>query len=144
MNLTSRDFIGENQSSLAPTGVLQVGVDIVEIERVHAMAERWGARFLQRIYTSGELAYCRGRASQLAGRFAAKEAVMKALGTGTRSVGWRDIEIWKEPTGAPAVRLHGRATKRAEVLGLHHFAISISHSGEYAVAFVVATQGEAV
>ena len=116
----------------------------MEIERVRAMAERWGKRFLRRIYTSQELAYCRGRAPHLAARFAAKEAVMKALGTGTRGVGWREIEVCTESTGAPVVRLHGRAAKRAKALGLRHLAISISHSGEYVVAFVVTIQGEAV
>lgn len=128
--------------SLSIKGFLTVGVDIVEIHRIHAVVERWGERFLHRIYTGQELAYCRGRVPQLAARFAAKEAVMKALGTGTQGVGWKEIEVWKEPTGAPAVRLHGRAAERARALGLHHFAISISHSGDYAVAFVVATQGE--
>ena len=144
MGVTSGNSITKGLALQGQHGLLSVGTDIVEIGRVRAMVERWGERFLHRIYTSQELAYCRGRAPHLAARFAAKEAVMKALGTGTRGVGWREVEICKEPTGAPVVRLHGRAAKRAKALGLHHFAISISHSGEYAVAFVVATQGEAV
>ena len=70
-----------------------IGIDIVEIPRIKGALERWGERFLQRIYTSQEIAYCRGRAPQLASRFAAKEAVMKALGTGIRGVGWREVEV---------------------------------------------------
>ena len=118
-------------------------MDIVEIGRVHAVMERWGERFLGRIYTEHELAYCRGRAPQLAARFAAKEATMKALGTGRRGVGWRDVEVCNDPSGAPSLKLYRRAARRARDLGLHHFAISISHSRDYAVAFVVATRGEA-
>ena len=144
MGVTSQNSITKGLTLQGQRGLLSVGADIMEIERVRAMAERWGERFLRRIYTSQELAYCRGRAPHLAARFAAKEAVMKALGTGTRGVSWREIEVCTEPTGAPVVRLHRRAAKRAKALGLRHLAISISHSGEYAVAFVVTTQGEAV
>ena len=117
--------------------VLVTGVDVIEIHRVKDVAERYGDRFLGRIYTEGELAYCRGRAPQLAARFAAKEAVMKALGTGTRGVRWRDIEVVRHPGGPPTVRLHGSALSRAERIGLRHLALSLSHSREYAVASVV-------
>ena len=89
--------------------VLVSGVDIIEIHRVKDVAARYGNRFLRRIYTEGELAYCRGRGPQLASRFAAKEAVMKALGTGTRGVRWRDIEVVRYPGRAPTIRLHGSA-----------------------------------
>jgi len=121
----------------ARTPVLYVGVDIVEIGRVAAVAERHPDRFPARIYTDGERAYCRGRAPQLAARFAAKEAVMKALGTGTRGVGWRDIEVVRKPRSAPEIVLHGRASARAEKLGAIRIALSLSHSREYAVASVV-------
>lgn len=116
---------------------ISVGVDIVEIARVAATLKRFGDRFLNRIYTPDEIAYCRGRAPQLAARFAAKEAVMKALGTGTRGVGWRDVEVTRKRTGEPGIALHGRAAERAAKLGIDRIAISISHSREYAVASVV-------
>ena len=116
---------------------ISVGVDIIEISRVAATVERFGDRFLQRIYTRGEITYCRGRAPQLAARFAAKEAVMKALGTGTRGVGWREVEVTRKHSGEPSIELHGRAAERAAKLGIDRFAISISHSREYAVASVV-------
>ena len=122
-------------------GPVRVGVDTIEIDRIAATLERWGERFLHRIYTEGERAYCRGRAPQLAARFAAKEAVMKALGTGRIGVGWREVEVYREPSGAPSILLHGRAEKRARLLGLDHFAVSLSHSRNQAIAFVVATQG---
>ena len=113
------------------------GVDIIEISRIKAVFGRYGDRFLRRIYTEAEAAYCRGRAPQLATRFAAKEAVMKALGTGTRGVRWRDIEVMRKRSGAPTIHLHGTAQARAQRLGIHHLAVSLSHSEEYAVAFVV-------
>ncbi|MCE2469997.1 MAG: holo-ACP synthase [Dehalococcoidia bacterium] len=116
---------------------LAVGVDIIEIERVAGTLRRFGERFLERVYTPGEAAYCRGRAPQLAARFAAKEAVMKALGTGTHGVGWREIEVVRAPSGAPSVRLHGRAAARAASIGLERLALSLSHSRAYAVASVV-------
>ena len=116
---------------------ITVGVDIIEIDRVARAVERWGQRFLERIYTPGEVAFCRGRSERLASRFAAKEAVMKALGTGTRGVGWREVEVVREPGEAPSIVLHGRASRRAEALGIESLAVSLSHSREYAVASVV-------
>jgi holo-[acyl-carrier protein] synthase len=120
------------------SGPVSVGVDIVEIERVAGVIARWGERFLQRVYTETELAYCRGRIPELAARFAGKEAVTKALGTGIRGLAWREIEILADPLGKPLVRLHGRARARAAAIGLSHFAVSLSHSRDYAVAMVVA------
>ncbi len=114
-----------------------VGVDIVEIDRLQAALLRWGERFLQRVYTEREVAYCRGRVPELAVRFAGKEAVMKALGTGVRGIGWREIEILPMRGGKPLVFLHGRALRRAEFLGLQDFAISLSHSRDFAIASVV-------
>ena len=117
--------------------MLTTGVDIVEIQRIQKAVERWGRRFLHRIYTEEELRYCRGRPQSLAARFAAKEATMKALGTGTRGVGWRDIEVVREHGKAPTIHLHEGALRRAKSMGLKELALSISHSREYAVALVV-------
>ena len=122
--------------------MLTTGVDIIEIGRIQAVLERWGQRFLNRIYTEAEIAYCRGRAQNLAVRFAAKEAAMKALGTGVRGVGWKDIEVVRAKSGAPSIALHGRAALRAEKLGVKELALSLSHSREYAVAFVVGSVTE--
>jgi len=117
--------------------MLTTGVDMIEIWRIQGALERWGQRFLNRIYTEGEISYCRGRPANLAARFAAKEAAMKALGTGLRGVGWKDIEVVRGPGGAPSICLHGRALLRAEKLGVRELALSLSHSRDYAVAFVV-------
>jgi holo-[acyl-carrier protein] synthase len=122
--------------------MLTTGVDIIEIPRIKQVLDRYGQRFLNRVFTPDEIAYCRGRAPNLAGRFAAKEAVMKALGTGVRGVSWKDIEVIRADSGAPSLRLHGRAEKRAQRLQVGEMSLSISHSREYAVAFVVAQREE--
>lgn len=114
------------------------GVDIIEISRVKRVAEKYGDRFFRRIYTPDEVRYCRNRAPQLASRFAAKEAVMKALGTGTKGVRWRDIEIIRKAGHAPYVKLHGTALDIGTLMGISDMALSLSHSQEYAIAFVVA------
>ncbi len=124
--------------------MLSVGVDIIEIERIERAIKRWDARFLHRVYTPGELALCRGRVPELAVRFAGKEAISKALGTGLSGVSWREMEILADVRGKPLVYLHGRATQRAALLGLTDFAISLSHSRDYAVAFVASDRGGAV
>lgn len=115
-----------------------VGVDVIEVARISKVLARWGERFIARIYTPAEATFCQRRVPELAARFAAKEAVSKALGTGMRGVAWREIEVLPDGRGKPLVRLYGRAKARAEELGLNHFAISLSHSRELAVAFVVA------
>ena len=117
--------------------MLTVGVDIIEIHRVERAISRFGSRFLERIYTPAEVRYCRGRVPELAVRFAGKEAVMKALGTGIRGVGWREIEILPMRSGKPLVHLHGRAKATAEALGISEMGISLSHSRDFAVASVV-------
>ena len=117
--------------------MLVTGVDLIEIPRVKTVYERYGERFLNRIYTEGEIAYCRGRAHQLASRFAAKEAVMKLLGTGTRGVRWKDIEVVRGRGQAPTIKLHGTALARANRIGLDHVALSLSHTVDFAVASVV-------
>ena len=115
-----------------------IGIDIIEIVRIKEAIDHLGERFLHRIYTEPELRQCRRKPSSLATRFAGKEAVMKALGTGARGISWREIEILAEPSGKPSVHLHGKAQDKADALGLADLAISLSDSKEYAVAFVVA------
>ena len=122
--------------------MLSAGVDIIEIPRVRLVFEKYGQRFLDRVFTADEIAYCRGRASNLAARFAAKEAAMKALGTGIRGVAWKDIEVVRQESGAPSIQLHGRAKNRAQRLGIQEMALSLSHSREYAVASVIARSAE--
>ncbi|HJO60814.1 MAG: holo-ACP synthase [SAR202 cluster bacterium] len=117
--------------------MLITGIDIIEIARVGEVLNKYGARFLNRIYTDSEQRYCKGRAAQLASRFAAKEAVMKALGTGIRGVGWKDIEIKRERGGPPYIQLHGRGQARASIMGLSEISLSLSHSNDFAVASVV-------
>ena len=119
----------------------RVGVDIVEIARIDEAMRRFGERFLERIYSGPELALCKAKPNRLAARFAGKEAVMKALGTGVKGVSWREIEVLSKPSGEPFIRLNGRAERTAGTLGLNEFAISLSHSKEYAVATVIASTG---
>ena len=114
-----------------------VGIDLIEISRVAQTVERWGDRFLRRIYTEAELAYCRGRTPQLAARFAAKEAMMKALGTGRYGLSWREIEVVRRRGGRPTIQLQVRAARIAERLEVSHVALSITHSRDYAAASVV-------
>jgi holo-[acyl-carrier protein] synthase len=118
--------------------VISVGVDMVEISRIQAILQRHGERFLQRVYTAGELAYAKGRLSALAARWAAKEATAKALGTGIGAMGFREIEVVCDARGKPELHLHGNAARLAEHLELNRFALSLSHTVEYALAFVVA------
>ncbi|MBI4236095.1 MAG: holo-ACP synthase [Chloroflexi bacterium] len=113
------------------------GVDIAEVWRIREAVERFGDRFLQKVYTEAEVRTSRGRVQELAARFAGKEAVMKLLGTGARGVGWKEIEILPRRGGKPQVYLHGRAKARANRIGLKDVAISLSHSIEYAIAVAV-------
>jgi holo-[acyl-carrier protein] synthase len=114
------------------------GVDIIEIPRIEAALRKHGERFLKRVYTPLEAAFCRGRVSELAARFAAKEAVMKALGTGAHGVAWREIEILPNHRGKPLVYLHGRARERAEYIALEGIDISLTHGRDLAIAMVAA------
>ncbi len=123
--------------------MLTTGVDIVEIPRIEAAAARFGDRFLNRIYTPAELSYCRGRAAELAVRFAAKEAVAKALGVGLAhmaagGVSCLEVEVASDELGKPHLLLHGRARALAEALSLREWSVSLSHAGGTAIAFVVA------
>lgn len=118
---------------------LSCGVDLIEVDRIAAVLARWGDRFLTRIYTPGEVAYCRGRVPELAVRFAAKEATSKALGTGIVGIAWREMEVVPDLRGKPTMVLHGKAAKRAAEIGLAQFEVSLSHSREMAIAMVVAS-----
>jgi holo-[acyl-carrier protein] synthase len=121
----------------------ELGIDIIRVERIRHTLERFGERFANRVLTPSERRYVRGRPETLAGRWAAKEAVSKVLGLGVRGIGWREIEIERLPTGQPSVRLHGRAARRSEQLGMARIAVSISHEADYAVAiaFGIRTAG---
>ncbi|MFQ5665907.1 MAG: holo-ACP synthase [Candidatus Binatia bacterium] len=119
--------------------IIGVGIDIVEVERIRAALEnaRTGARFRARVFTPDEIAYCSRRRNaheSYAARFAAKEAMMKALG---RAFGWREIEVARE-TGPPAVRLRGRALARAQAVGIRRINLSLSHTAQLAVAYLIA------
>jgi holo-[acyl-carrier protein] synthase len=119
--------------------LLKTGVDIIKIPRIQKALDRHGDHFLQHVFTPAEVIECRGRADALAVRFAAKEATTKALGTGIGPVSWREVETLHKRSGEPFLILHGRAEQVAKYLGLTHWAISLSHSREDAIAVVVAT-----
>ena len=122
--------------------VIAVGTDIVEVVRIGQMIERHGEIFLNRVYTEDEIRYCQRRkeyTQHFAGRWAAKEAVMKTLGTGwSRGVGWRDIEICSSRSGAPSIVLRGVAREIAEQVGICDVLISISHCRSFATATAIA------
>jgi len=128
--------MGSKMGTSAQTSRTAIGVDIIEIGRINRAISRWHDSFISRIYTQAELEGPHSIPS-LAARFAAKEAVMKALGTGIRGVGWRDIEILTNGDGAPVIRLYGRALQRSTEIGIAQFDISMSHSRKYAIAFVI-------
>ena len=111
-----------------------IGIDIVRVSRIAGVLQRHPTRFESRVLTDAERAYVRTRPETMSGRWAAKEAVSKVLGLGIRGIGWREIEIERQPTGQPTVRLHGGAARRAEDLGIAQIAVSITHEREYAVA----------
>jgi holo-[acyl-carrier protein] synthase len=121
--------------------IIAIGVDLVEISRIEDVFTRRGERFRRRVFTEGEISYCERRASKLASyaaRFAAKEADMKALGTGwAEGVGWKDIEVVSGPSGAPMIQLHRNALERMREIGATRALVSLTHSGELAIAQVV-------
>jgi holo-[acyl-carrier protein] synthase len=123
--------------------MLSTGVDILHVSRVEDAVARHGERFLARVFTPGEIAYCAGRMPELAARFAAKEATGKALGVGMRilsaeGIGWHEAEVIREPSGKPSLKLSGQAAALAAGLGLTQIALSIAHERDVVVAFVVA------
>jgi holo-[acyl-carrier protein] synthase len=118
---------------------LRTGVDLIETSRIADAIERHAERFLSRVFTDYELNECHGRVTSLAARFAAKEAVAKALGTGIGDVSWQEIEIRSDEKKAPYVVLSGEGEKLAKQLGLLNWSISLSHTESHAIAFVVAT-----
>lgn len=117
--------------------MLAVGVDMIEIVRVERSLARFGARFANRIFTPQEQDYCAGRARSLAGRFAVKEAVAKALGTGVGDFEWVDVEVVCDGRGRPELHLHNAAKALAEAKGLIHWSISLSHTDTHALGFAV-------
>jgi holo-[acyl-carrier protein] synthase len=116
---------------------LRTGVDLIEISRIEEVVARHGKHYLERIYTPAELEQCGQRTESLAGRFAAKEAVAKALGCGIGDVGWKEIEILGDEQHAPVLTLHGVAKQLAADLGMKNWSVSISHSQSHSVALVV-------
>lgn len=121
--------------------IVGLGLDIAEIDRIEAAITRHGAAIIERLFTPREAAYCeshRNKFERYAARFAAKEAAMKALGTGWRAgVRWRDIEVVREPSGKPTLHLAGAAGQFAERLGVKNISLTITHSGNLALAEVI-------
>lgn len=118
--------------------MLRIGVDLIEVDRIEDGVARHGQRFYDRFFTPQEQTQCEGRATSLAGRFAVKEAVAKALGTGIGDVRWVDIEVICDERGQPGLVLHAQAAALAEQLRLTEWAISISHTSSHAVGMAVA------
>ncbi|MEL7645449.1 MAG: holo-ACP synthase [Anaerolineaceae bacterium] len=118
--------------------MIKCGVDIVKIERLEAVNPAIRARFIQRVFTPLEQAQLGAESEALAGVFAAKEAATKALGTGIGRVSWQDVEVIHANSGEPELRLHGEALRAALARGLSEWAVSITHDGGLALAFVVA------
>ena len=117
--------------------ILGIGLDLVETRRIEESIERFGERFLRRIYLPGEIEYCAQMAIpavHYAARFAAKEAISKAFGTGIGAIGWKDMEIARFETGAPYVILHGRGARHAETLGVTRVLVSLSHTRSHGAA----------
>ena len=121
--------------------IVGTGIDIAEVSRIRKAIERFGDRFLQRVFTPAEILYCdskANRAERYSARFAAKEAAMKAIGTGwNHGVRWRDCEVTRLPGGRPTLTFHGKAAEFAARLGVKHSALSLSHTAEQAIAQVI-------
>lgn len=121
--------------------IVGTGIDIAEVPRIREAIERHGERFLKRVFTEGEIQYCESKANRVeryAARFAAKEAGMKAIGTGwNHGVRWRDIEVARKPGGRPTLMLHGKAEEFAAKLGATNIALSLTHTAEQAFAQVI-------
>ncbi len=122
--------------------ILGLGTDLIEIERVQKSLARFGQRFMERVFTEGEIAYCKQKkhsAESFAARFAAKEAAAKALGTGiAHGISWREIEVRRNPGERPTLHLMGRAAERADSMGVRHLQLSLTHNNSVAMAVVIA------
>lgn len=116
-----------------------IGTDIIEIARIRQAIDRWGERFLRRIYTEPELSLYSRSPQSLAARFACKEAVVKLLGNEKKGISWQDIETLAYPSGKPLIRLYGRAQNEADNLGIREIDVSLAHSREYAIAAAIGT-----
>lgn len=119
-----------------------IGVDIVEVQRIERLVQDWNSRFLNRIYSEEELIYCNGRSDRLAGRLAAKEAVLKALGSSSTGISWKEIQILNRPRSAPVISLSGKAKEKSIILAMDHLVVSISHTDDIAIAFVMGSTNE--
>jgi holo-[acyl-carrier protein] synthase len=121
--------------------IVGTGIDVIEVPRVAAAIERFGQRFLDRIFTENEIRYCDSKANRVeryAARFAAKEAGMKALGTGwNHGVRWRDVEVRRQPGGRPTIEFHGKAAEFASRMGVANVALSLTHTAAEAIAQVI-------
>lgn len=121
--------------------IIGIGIDIIETDRIREAADRWGERFLNRIFTEDELTYCfhnKFPHTHLAGRFASKEAAMKAFGTGlSRGITWKDVEVAKNAAGKPEIVLHGKMIEFAEISAVKYIHLSISHTNGNAIAQVI-------
>ncbi|HKW18844.1 MAG TPA: holo-[acyl-carrier-protein] synthase [Terriglobales bacterium] len=121
--------------------IVGTGIDIAEVRRIAESIERFGDRFIQRVFTEGEIAYCESKANRMeryAARFAAKEAAMKALGTGwNHGVRWRDVEVHREPGRRPTIKFHGKAAEFAARMNAKNVSLSISHTRDQAIASVI-------
>jgi holo-[acyl-carrier protein] synthase len=121
--------------------IVGMGVDIVEVPRVRSAIERFGERFINRLFTQAEIRYCESKANKyerFAARFAAKEAALKALGTGlSRGISWQDVEVVREPSGRPTLAIRGKAAEFAKRLGVQRSTVSLSHTEQVAFAQVI-------
>lgn len=125
--------------------IVGTGIDICEVDRIRKAVERWGDRFVRRIYTPGEIAYVSRKANKyerMAARFAAKEAGMKAIGTGWRGgVRWQDFEVVNQRSGKPTLQFHGKAKQYADRLGVQNIALSLTHTSQQGMAFLILETG---
>jgi holo-[acyl-carrier protein] synthase len=121
--------------------IVGTGIDIIEVPRVAAAIERFGQRFLQRLFTEAEIRYCESKANRVeryAARFAAKEAGLKAIGTGWRGgIAWTEVEVRREPSGRPTLAFSGKAAEFAATLGVQRASLSLSHTAGHAIASVI-------
>ena len=117
--------------------MIYTGIDMIEIDRIEKVLNEYNERFLNKIFTKNEQIYCNKRPKQLASRFAAKEAVMKLLGTGVRGIPWKSIEVTRKRGAPTEIMIHGKAIIRAKKMGITRIALSLSHSKKYAIASAV-------